>query len=59
MKNIELDIDDDVLTITIQLAERNGKSKSGKTTTVATTSGNVVLDGYPNLFLGLNLYEKD
>lgn len=45
------------LVITINLKERHGLSKSQKSTTVASTSGNVSVPGFPDIKIGLNAYE--
>jgi formiminotetrahydrofolate cyclodeaminase len=56
---------DNKLTITVDLKKTNGKSKSGKTITIASTQGNVTgLDKDEKEFkFGLNVYkypkEKD
>ena len=51
-------VKDDILTITVDLKQRNGKSKSGKTTTISTTSGNISCPYNPNIKIGLNVYIK-
>ena len=48
---------DNILTIEIDLNKRFGKSKSGKTKIVASTEGNVAIDGYPHIKIGINAYE--
>ena len=55
-KNILLDIQGDVLTLTIDLSKNFGSSKSGKSTIIATTSGNQEVAD--STYLGLNLYTK-
>lgn len=54
-KNVVASLDGDILTVKIDLGKRLGPSKSGKTTTIATTSGNQVVLG--GVKLGLNCYE--
>lgn len=39
MTNVKFEVKDDQLTIKVNLKEDHGKSKSGKTSTVATTHG--------------------
>ena len=56
MKNVTTKVEGTKLTITIDLAQRNGPSASGKTNIVATTEGNVSVDGFPEIKLGLNCY---
>jgi hypothetical protein len=60
MKNVQLAVSKDgVLTITVDLKARLGKSASGKTTVVASTLGNHSIPGYEGISLGLNAYTKD
>ncbi len=56
MVNVQYSIDGDILTITVDLSKTHGLSASGKTTTVASTKGNVQVQ--PNVYLGLNVYKK-
>jgi len=57
MKNVEMKIDGNILTITVDLAKEFGPSASGKTTIIASTEGNVpVLDRDEKI--GLNIYKK-
>ncbi len=58
MKNCDMKVDGDKLTITINLKERLGKSASGKSTIVATTEGNVSVPGFEDIKLGVNCYTK-
>ena len=57
MKNIDIDVKDDFLTIRIDLTKDFGISKSGKSMIVATTEGNKKIPGYENLRIGVNCYE--
>ena len=57
MQNVKTKIDKDTLTITIDLNESFGSSKSGKTTIIATTGGNVSLGHASGAVLGLNVYK--
>ena len=57
MKNVEMKIDGNILTITVDLSKEYGPSSSGKTTIIASTEGNVpVLDRDEKI--GLNIYKK-
>ena len=56
--NITSSVTKDVLTLKIDLKQRLGRSRSGKTELVATTSGNKVVDG-SNVVIGINAYVKD
>ena len=60
MKNVKMAIDkDDILTITVDLNVNFGESKSGKSTVIASTEGNVALDGeLSNIKIGLNVYKQ-
>lgn len=58
-KNIEATVKGDVLTLTIDLKKTQGKSASGKSTIIATSSGNQDVEGTNGLVLGLNLYRKE
>ena len=62
MKNIDLKIEGDELVLRMNLKDRHGPSKSGKTTIVASSEGNqlVPYEGLKteDMYLGLNLYTK-
>jgi ABC-type molybdate transport system ATPase subunit len=58
MKNIEMEVKENILTIKIDLDREFGPSKSGKTTIIATTSGNISLPDNEDIKLGLNCYKK-
>jgi hypothetical protein len=57
MKNVELTVNGNILTITVDLAKEFGPSSSGKTIIIASTEGNVMLPGR-NEVVGLNVYRK-
>ena len=57
MKNVELSVNGDVLTITVDLSQEFGPSASGKTVIIATTEGNVRLADRTE-FVGVNVYRK-
>lgn len=57
LTNIEAQVDGDVLTLTIDLSKTHGPSKSGKTTIVATTHGNIEVEG-TGVTLGVNAFRK-
>lgn len=60
MTNCNMDVDDNgILTIIVDLKKRYNKSKSGKTTIVATTSGNMGVPENPDMKIGLNIYTKN
>lgn len=58
MKNCTMDVKGTVLTITVDLAKDQGKSKSGKSTVIGTSEGNVSIPGHPEVKLGLNVYKS-
>jgi hypothetical protein len=58
MKNIEMSINDDVLTIKVDLSKTFGKSGSGKSTIIASTEGNISVPGKEEIKIGLNVYTK-
>ena len=57
MTNVTTKIDKNILTLTIDLSQDHGPSKSGKTIVIATTSGNVKLDHPTGAVIGLNVYK--
>lgn len=54
--NIRFEVKGKELTIKIDLKENLGESKSGKSVLVASTQGNVQVEGTDGAKLGLNLY---
>ena len=58
MKNIEMTIEGNILTIKVDLSQRFGKSSSGKSTIVASTEGNQAVPGNEEIKIGLNVYTK-
>ncbi len=57
MKNVQLKVAGDKLTITVDLSKDFGLSRTGKSVTVATTSGNKQLTKKPGTYVGLNVYK--
>lgn len=57
MKNVEMKRDKDTLTITVDLSQDFGPSKSGKTIVIASTLGNVSVPGDEKTKIGLNIYK--
>lgn len=57
MKNVTMKVVGSTLTITIDLSKTFGESRSGKTTIVATTQGNVPVPEGKGAILGLNVYK--
>ena len=58
MKNVELSVVGDIMTVTVDLSKEFGPSKSGKTTIIASTQGNKTVPGRSEK-IGLNVYRKD
>ncbi|EIW15622.1 MULTISPECIES: hypothetical protein [Pelosinus] len=58
MKNIDMAVVGDVLTIKVDLSQRFGKSSSGKSIIIATTEGNQSIPGNDDIKIGLNIYTK-
>ena len=58
MKNIEMSVKGDLLTIQVDLSKTFGKSSSGKSTIIASTEGNVSVPGRDEVKIGLNIYTK-
>jgi hypothetical protein len=57
MKNVEMSVEGNVLTIKVDLSKEYGPSSSGKTIIVASTEGNVSIPDREEK-LGLNVYRK-
>lgn len=55
MKNVEMSLEGDILTIKVDLSKDFGKSASGKSVIVATTEGNKTVPGRDEK-VGLNIY---
>lgn len=58
MKNIEMKVKDDILTITVDLSKRFGKSSSGKNIIIASTEGNQSIED-TLIKIGMNVYIKE
>jgi hypothetical protein len=58
MKNVEMSIDGNILTIKVDLSKEFGPSTSGKTTIIASTEGNKSVSGKEDVKIGLNIYKK-
>jgi hypothetical protein len=57
MENMEMEVIDGVLQITVILSKDLGLSKSGKTRIIATSRGNAKIPG-SDATIGLNIYRK-
>ena len=58
MKNVEMQVDGNVLTIKVDLSKAFGPSTSGKNIIVASTEGNQSVPGREDVKIGLNIYTK-
>jgi hypothetical protein len=57
LKNVEMKIEANILTITVDLTKEFGPSSSGKTIIIASTEGNVAIPERDEK-VGLNVYRK-
>ncbi|OPL09469.1 MAG: hypothetical protein AVO38_10950 [delta proteobacterium ML8_D] len=55
MKNVEIKVEGNILTITVDLTKDYGRSKSGKTIIIASTEGNHKVTD--TVTMGLNIYK--
>jgi len=58
MKNVEMKVDGNILTIKVDLGKEFGPSSSGKNVIVASTEGNQSVPGKEDVKIGLNIYKK-
>ncbi len=56
MKNVQIEVHGQQLINTVDLAQSQGPSASGKTEIIATSAGNVAVPGREEIKLGLNVY---
>ena len=57
MKNVEMKLDGNILTIKVDISKEYGPSSSGKTIIIASTEGNVSVPERDEK-IGLNVYKK-
>ncbi len=57
MKNVEMHVEGNTLTIVVDLSQDFGPSSSGKSITVASTEGNIAVPGREEVKIGLNIYK--
>lgn len=57
MKNVEMTVSGNILTIKVDLTKEFGPSASGKTTIIASTEGNITIPEREEK-VGLNVYRK-
>jgi len=58
MKNVEMRMEDNILTIKVDLTKEFGPSSSGKTIIIASTEGNISIPEKEDIKIGLNVYKK-
>lgn len=58
MKNVEMKVEGHFLTIKVDLTKDFGPSSSEKTIIIASTEGNVAVNGHEEAKVGLNVYRK-
>jgi hypothetical protein len=58
MKNVDMVVEGDILTIKVDLSQQFGKSSSGKSIIIASTEGNQSIPGNDDIKIGLNIYTK-
>ena len=58
MKNVEMKVDGNILTIKVDLTKEFGPSSSGKTIIIASSEGNVAIPEKEEVKIGLNVYKK-
>ncbi|MFH0789411.1 MAG: hypothetical protein V2B13_17600 [Pseudomonadota bacterium] len=58
MKNVQLSVEGNILTIKVDLSKEFGPSSSGKTIIIASTEGNVSIPEHEEAKVGLNVYRK-
>ncbi len=58
MKNVEMSVEGNTLTIKVDLSKEFGPSTSGKTIIIASSEGNQSVPGKETIKIGLNVYRK-
>lgn len=58
MKNVEMKLEGNILTIQVDLTKEFGPSSSGKTIIIASTEGNIAIPEKEEVKIGLNIYKK-
>ena len=57
MKNVEISVTGNILTVKVDLSKTFGRSKSGKTEIIASTEGNISVDDSGKVKMELNIYK--
>lgn len=58
MKNCEMTLDGNILTIKVDISKEFGKSSSGKSIIISSTEGNVSIPEKEEIKIGFNVYRK-
>ncbi len=58
MKNVDMTLDGNILIIKVDVTKEFGPSSSGKTIIIASTEGNISVEGREDVKVGLNVYKK-
>lgn len=58
MKNVDMTVTGNILTINVDLTKEFGPSSSGKTVIIASSEGNQSIPGKETIKIGLNVYRK-
>lgn len=58
MRNLDMKVEGNTLTIVVDLSQRLGESKSGKSITIASTEGNISIPNHEDVKIGLNIYTR-
>lgn len=58
MKNCEMKLNGNILTITVDISKEYGLSSSGKSLIISSTEGNVSIPDKEEVKIGLNIYKK-
>jgi len=59
MQNIEVEIKGDIAILKVNLKQTHGISRSGKSIIIASTEGNVKVEGTEDVMFGLNVYRAN
>jgi len=58
MKNCEMKLNGNILTITVDVSKEYSKSASGKSIIISSIEGNVSIPEKEDIKIGLNIYRK-
>jgi ABC-type molybdate transport system ATPase subunit len=58
MKNVEMKLEGNILTVKVDITKEFGPSSSGKTIIIASTEGNIPVPEKDEIKIGLNVYKK-